>query len=104
MEDWSGVVRARLQDVLDPCSVARGRACSIVDLGLVEDVRFEAGTLHVTLVLTEPSCMFFFDIRQAVADTLTSIHGVEAVDVRVDGSIVWTPDRAEGSGTRRSTI
>ena len=45
-----------LRDVYDPCCQDRG--VSIIDMGIVEDVRHEAGHVEVDLIPTTGWCPF----------------------------------------------
>ena len=70
-----------LGDVYDPCCADRG--ISIVDMGVVEDVRIDGGRVEVDLVLTSGWCPFVTTMSTAIPDRLRSVEGVEDVDVRV---------------------
>ena len=85
---------AQLTKVLDPCSITMGAPKDICQMGLVEDLDVDAGRVRVSLVLTDPSCVFFAGIRRHVTDVLLELPGVEAVDVEIANGILWTPDRA----------
>jgi len=80
-----------LGDVYDPCCADRG--ISIVDMGVVEDVRVNGGRVEVDLVLTTGWCPFVTTMSTAIPDRLRSVEGVEDVDVQVVWDPVWTPDR-----------
>ena len=80
-----------LGDVYDPCCADRG--ISIVDMGVVEDVRVDGGRVEVDLVLTTGWCPFVTTMSTAIPDRLRSVEGVEGVDVQVVWDPVWTPDR-----------
>lgn len=80
-----------LGDVYDPCCADRG--ISIVDMGVVEDVRVDGGRVEVDLVLTTGWCPFVTTMSTAIPDRLRSVEGVEDVDVQVVWDPVWTPDR-----------
>ena len=86
----------KLSEIIDPCSSRLGRPLNIVDMGLVEDVRIEGATAYVDLVLTEPSCVFFFDFHQKIEDALLGWGGIETVKVALDDNQLWTPDRIAG--------
>jgi metal-sulfur cluster biosynthetic enzyme len=86
-------IEQRLSALMDPCSVRLGRPLNIVEMGLVESVTVEDGTADVQLVLTEPSCIFFFDFHQAIERTLLEVDGIEAVNVAILDGEMWTPDR-----------
>jgi len=80
-----------LGDVYDPCCADRG--ISIVDMGVVEDVRVDGGRVEVDLVLTTGWCPFVTTMSTAIPDRLRSVEGVEDVAVQVVWDPVWTPDR-----------
>ena len=77
----------------DPCSAGLGSPIDVWSLGLVEDVTVADGVAHVRLVLTDPSCVFFRQIGDRVAAALLEIPDVDAVDIELDATILWTPDR-----------
>jgi metal-sulfur cluster biosynthetic enzyme len=84
-----------LREVYDPCCADRG--ISIVDMGVVEDVRVEGSHVAVDLVLTSGWCPFVATMSSAIPDRLRTIAGVETVDVRVVWDPVWTMDRLSES-------
>ena len=84
-----------LRVVNDPCCADRG--ISIVDMGVVEDVRLEGSHVAVDLVLTTGWCPFVASMSSAIPDRLKRLEGVETVDVRVVWDPVWTMDRLSES-------
>jgi metal-sulfur cluster biosynthetic enzyme len=80
-----------LRGVHDPCCADRG--ISIVDMGVVEDVRIADGHVDVDLVLTTGWCPFVATMSSAIPDRLRALDGVESGDVRVVWDPVWTPAR-----------
>ena len=88
-------IRAALGRVTDP-----EYPLSIVDLGMVYDVRVAAGTAHVTMTFTSLGCpaidMLVADVREAAA----GVPGVRAVEVEVVWSPPWTRDRISERGRR----
>jgi ring-1,2-phenylacetyl-CoA epoxidase subunit PaaD len=90
-------VMAALRAVDDP----EFPAVSIVDLGILEDVRVGSGRVEVDLVPTYSGCpaldLIAADVRAAVA----TVDGVEAVVVRFVAAPAWTPDRITDDGRRR---
>jgi metal-sulfur cluster biosynthetic enzyme len=87
----------RLRTVVDPCSLGIRSPIDIWSLGLVEDVSLDDGTARVRLVLTDASCVFFRGIRDHVSAALLGLPGVDAVDVEVDTTVLWSPDRMKVS-------
>ena len=84
-----------LREVYDPCCSDRG--ISIVDMGVVEDVRVDGSHVDVDLVLTTGWCPFVATMSSAIPDRLRDLDGVETVDVRVVWDPVWTPERLSPS-------
>ena len=80
-----------LRDVYDPCCADRG--ISIVDMGVVEDVRVDGSHVAVDLVLTTGWCPFVASMSSAIPDRLKRLDGVETVEVKVVWDPVWTMDR-----------
>jgi metal-sulfur cluster biosynthetic enzyme len=84
-----------LRDVYDPCCADRG--ISVVDMGLVEDVRVEGSHVRVDIVLTTGWCPFVASMSEAIPARLRDLDGVESVDVEVVWDPVWTPERLSPS-------
>jgi metal-sulfur cluster biosynthetic enzyme len=84
-----------LREVYDPCCADRG--ISIVDMGVVEDVRQEGSHVDVDLVLTTGWCPFVSSMSTAIPERLTQIDGVETVDVKTVWDPVWTQERLSDS-------
>ena len=68
-----------LREVYDPCCADRG--ITIVDMGVVEDVRVDGSHVDVDLVLTTGWCPFVASMSSAIPDRLRALDGVETVDV-----------------------
>jgi len=91
-----------LRDVYDPCCQDRG--VSIVDMGIVEDVRHEAGHVEVDLIPTTGWCPFVANMSAAIPEALRALDGVETVDVRVVWEPAWTPDRLSESARAKLSM
>jgi metal-sulfur cluster biosynthetic enzyme len=91
-----------LRDVYDPCCADRG--ISIVDMGVVEDVRVTDAHVEVDLVLTTGWCPFVASMSTAIPDRLQALDGIDSVDVRVVWDPVWTPDRLSDSARQKLTL
>jgi metal-sulfur cluster biosynthetic enzyme len=84
-----------LREVYDPCCADRG--ISIVDMGVVEDVRIDGSHVDVDIVLTTGWCPFVSSMSTSIPDRLKAIDGVETVDVQVVWDPVWTMERLSES-------
>jgi metal-sulfur cluster biosynthetic enzyme len=91
-----------LKEVYDPCCADRG--ISIVDMGVVEDVRVEGSHVDVDLVLTTGWCPFVASMSSTIPDALMQLPGVETVDVKVVWDPVWTMDRLSESAREKLTM
>jgi metal-sulfur cluster biosynthetic enzyme len=91
-----------LRDVYDPCCADRG--ISIVDMGVVEDVRVDGAHVEVDLVLTTGWCPFVASMSTAIPDRLQDVDGVESVDVQVVWDPVWTQERLSPSAREKLTM
>ena len=88
-----------LDDVYDPCCADRG--ISIVDMGVVEDVRVAGGHVEGDLVLTTGWCPFIVTMSEAIPRRLRRLDGVQTVDVNVVWDPMWTPDRLSRSAQEK---
>jgi phenylacetate-CoA oxygenase PaaJ subunit len=90
-----GPVWAALRRVTDP-----EYPLSIVDLGLVCDVRVEGDSVHVALTFTSIGCpaieMLVSDVKEAVG----AVPGVARVTVDVVWTPPWTKDRISPVGRK----
>jgi metal-sulfur cluster biosynthetic enzyme len=84
-----------LRGVYDPCCQDRG--VSIVDMGVVEDVRHVGNHVEVDLIPTTGWCPFVANMSAAIPEALTALDGVDTVEVKVVWEPAWTPDRLSES-------
>ena len=98
MTDRPALIDA-LREVYDPCCADRG--ISIVDMGVVEDVRLDGSHIDVDLVLTTGWCPFVASMSSAIPDRRERLDGVETVDVKVVWDPVWTMDRLSDSAREK---
>lgn len=92
-------IRAVLDTIHDPCSIAAGRPVSVLDMGLVRDWTLDSGTLTVTFCVTFAGCTMAPHFVQAAAQGLALIDGVDRVETVIDTDFVWTPDRMKAAPT-----
>ncbi len=84
----------RLSRITDPCSARNRTPLSLTEMGIVENVAVtDDGEVTVRLLLTDPSCVFFFDIARSIEEHLVGLGGVAAVKVESIGDRWWEPDR-----------
>ena len=54
---------------------------SIVELGMVRDVRIDGSTVGLTIVLTVPGCPLRNEIQRRVTEAVTALDGIDTVDL-----------------------
>jgi metal-sulfur cluster biosynthetic enzyme len=85
-----------LEEVMDP-----EIPVSLVDLGLIYDVRRDGGTVEVDLTFTATACPCMGFIRMDVEERLLREAGVERVLVREVWDPPWTRERISARGRAR---
>lgn len=94
-------IRRVLEDVQDPCSLYNGTNLSIVDMGMVRDVKRRGGRVEVSLLLTEPTCIYFFEISRQIKEKVLAMPGISEVDVTSVTGVLWTAElMADGARER----
>lgn len=92
-DDLESSVRARLDEVLDPCSTFTDRPQSIVDLGLVDGVSIEGGAVTVELLPTNQLCTYVPHMVEDIENRVGDLPAVESVAVDQVTEKIWTQDR-----------
>ena len=91
-------IRAQLRKVPEPCGLLMRAPLDICEMGLVDEISCSGGRVRVVLVLTDPSCVHFGGMRRYITDVLLELPGVDAVEVSISTTTLWTPDRRELAG------
>lgn len=92
-EARTGPLWAALREVMDP-----EIPISLVDLGLIYDLRQEGGTVEVDLTFTATACPCMAFIHYDIQDRLQREPGVEEVVVHEVWSPAWTKARITPEG------
>ena len=66
---------------------------SIVDLGLIYDIKIDDGNVYIKMTLTAPGCPMHALVKEWVKEAVSQIKGVKKVDVEFVWDPPWTPDR-----------
>ena len=66
---------------------------SLVDLGLIYDVKVDKDKVHIKMTLTTPGCPMHSFMVQDVREKVKQIKGVKDVQVELIWDPPWTPDR-----------
>lgn len=81
-------VAQALRDVFDP-----ELGMSVVDLGLIYDVKIHADRVRITMTLTTEDCPLHDAMTEWARQAVAKIPGVEDVEVAIVFDPPWTPDR-----------
>ena len=92
-------VREALREVYDPCCADRG--ISIVDMGVVEDVRVVGGHVEVDLVLTTGWCPFVASMSTAIPGPAERRRGRRHRRREDVWDPVWTQERLSESAREK---
>jgi metal-sulfur cluster biosynthetic enzyme len=95
------VMRALL-DCYDPC--CRDRGISVVDMGLIEEVRIDGRDVHIDMLLTTGWCPFVANLFTMMEERVKQCEGVERVRVQVLWNPVWTMERLSASARMKLTL
>jgi metal-sulfur cluster biosynthetic enzyme len=91
--DTESRVRARLDEVLDPCSTFTEHPQSVVDLGLIDGVTVDDGQVTVELLPTNQLCMYIPHMIEDIETRVGALPAVDAVTVETVADKIWTRDR-----------
>jgi len=89
--DVSAAVLEALRSVYDPC--CREQGISVVDMGLIDSVRFAGGEARLELVLTSGWCPFAVELLTAVRERVEALQEVEGATVAIVWEKVWGSER-----------
>lgn len=82
MQTTEEKIREALKKVIDP-----ELGVSIVELGLIYDIRYEAGEAEIEMTLTSPGCPLAPVIDKKVREAMKEVPEVKNVTVE----LVWDP-------------
>jgi len=91
-----GRLWSALEEVMDP-----EIPISLVDLGLIYDVRMEGGAVDVDLTFTATACPCMVFIKQDIQERLLREAGVEEVRIHEVWDPAWTKARITPRGRAR---
>lgn len=80
-----------LREVYDPC--CEDRQLSVVDMGLIEDIRVDGDHAAVDLVLTSGWCPFMVPLVETIRERIAALPTVAAAEIRVVWDTAWSSDR-----------
>lgn len=85
----------QLDEVLDPCSCMTDNPVSIVDLGLVNEIEWQDGSVDIELLPTTPMCMYMTQIMDEAEEEVLKLDDVEEVEITQNVEDIWRPERMD---------
>ena len=90
--ELEAAVRACINEIYDPCSVAAGNPLGLIDMGLLTHLHVdEHGYVNVRLRVTFAGCMMMPLLAGSAEESIAALPGVCGVTVEVETAITWTP-------------
>jgi metal-sulfur cluster biosynthetic enzyme len=93
-------VRELLNEIIDPCSAARGVPIGLADMGLIRRITVTGSDVVARLRVTGPGCMMFLDFERQARELLAE-HSAGTVIIEWDPTPDWTPQDIEPSARQR---
>ena len=97
-------VREQLDDIVDPCSEARGTDISIVEMGLLKSIEVADRQVHIDLRITSPSCMMVGYFIEEAQKRVGSLDGVEEVTLETDAGMDWREEMMSEDALARRAL
>ena len=94
-------VRAALDRVVDPCSIATGVPITLADMGLVEGVAVDGREARIRLRVTSPFCMQIGNMQERIVQVVEEVPGIDDVRLDVDDGTEWLPSMMAPEAQRR---
>jgi metal-sulfur cluster biosynthetic enzyme len=90
--DLKDRIRAQLDEIKDPCSLAAGTPMGLDEMGLVKDVVIDAsGDVTIDLRLTSPFCHMIGFFQQEATRRVQELCGAQHITLRADNGLDWSP-------------
>lgn len=98
MTDTDAIVEA-LRGVADPC--CRERGISVVDMGLLHEVRLDGDRAGVDILLTSGWCPFQTDLVTEITAAVEALPLVRSATVRIVLDQAWSTERMSAQAYRK---
>lgn len=111
MSGWVsfGHVISVLDEVKDPCSEAMNRPLGLMEMGLVRGVVIDGTVVSISLCLTEPTCLYSFQIAETIEKALKDQFDLDELEVRVSfvrevADQIWSEERMTAGARTNLTL
>ena len=94
------VTKEQVMEVLKQCMDPE-LGISLVDLGLIYDVKVEKDEVKINMTLTTVGCPLVGMMRGDVKEKVGAMKGVKEVEVEIVWDPPWTPERISAEGKKK---
>lgn len=94
-------VRAKLREVIDPCSASRGTNHDVIEMGLLDSIEIDGSDVTVHLRLTSPTCFMVPYFIRETEDRVGKLDVVDSVKLETDTGMAWRPSMMSEDAKRR---
>ncbi|MDM9384662.1 hypothetical protein QUB80_28770 [Chlorogloeopsis sp. ULAP01] len=95
-EDVIALVQTKMNEVYDPCGLARGLSIGMVDMGLICSINVEpvdnAWKVFLRIRFTSAGCEYFPYFEREIRERLEVYQQIESISLEWDKNMDWTPD------------
>ena len=96
-------VKDALHKVYDPCSVTSQCPVSIIDMGMVTELKVVKEAVYVQLRPTNLGCTLVPSIMMDIEEKLSVVPGVSSVSISIDTESTWSPEEMSVRGREMLT-
>jgi metal-sulfur cluster biosynthetic enzyme len=91
-----------LDEIVDPCSAASGVPIGLAEMGIVDKVVVDGGTVFIRLIPTFPGCVYTGVFANEIKQRLHDLDWPEEVNVELAAdAIVWDEERMSAGARER---
>ncbi len=95
------ITQDQVMNALNQCYDPEIPIVSIVELGLIYDIKINGNDVDIKMTLTARGCPMHSVISQNAKQKVETIEGVENVSVEVVWDPQWTPERLSESAKKK---
>ena len=102
--DRAAEVRALLDGIEDPCSVAHGVPMGLDEMGLIAAVSIDGGAVTVSMRLTSPCCLMVGHFSEETRVRVGDLPWVTSVELVHDTGYDWDPSMIAPAAEQRRQL
>lgn len=104
-EDVIALVQRMVNEVYDPCGMARGLSIGMVDMGLIRGINVQqkenGWDVSLQIRFTSPGCLYFLYFEREILHRLEVFPQIEVLSIKWDDICDWTPENLSEVATAK---